>query len=104
MAEEYLRKEVHDIFAEKVGAENSRQNARLEKLEGAVLQINELALSVKELAINMDGALKQMATTNTRLQNLEGRAGENWRKFVGVALTAITTAVIGYFLGKLGIT
>ena len=101
---EYLLREVHDEFADKVSAENARQNARIDKLETTALQINELALSVKELAINMEGALKQLTLQNTRLETLEGRAGENWRKVVGTVITGVVGAVVGFLLAHAGIT
>lgn len=101
--DQYLKKEVHEIFAEKVDAENQRQNARIEKLESIVTQVNELTLSVKELAINMDGTLKQLALQSERLQTIEKRDGENWRKIVGTAITVVVSAVLGFVLAQLGL-
>lgn len=96
--EEYLKKEVHEEFVLRVENEMSHQNTRLDKLENMVVQINELSLSVKELAINMENAIEQIAKQNTRIEKIEGRAGENWQKVVGAIITGVVGALVGYFM------
>lgn len=96
--EDYLKKEVHEEFVRRVEAEADRQNARLDKLENMIVQINELSLSVKELAINMESAIEQIAKQNTRIEKIESRAGENWQRIVGTIITSVVGALVGYFM------
>ena len=54
MDERYVTESVHKEFAEKIEAENNRQNHRIENLENEIKQISELVTSVKVLAVNID--------------------------------------------------
>lgn len=55
----------------RVDDENKRQNHRLEKLEEAVEKANEIAVSVKSLAINMNNMVTEMTKQGERLEKLE---------------------------------
>ena len=56
--QEYLSVEVHREFAERIQAEETRQNKRLDKIEESIFQIGELTTSVKVLASNMENMAK----------------------------------------------
>lgn len=64
-------------------------------MEDNVRQIGALTTSVEKLASSMESMLKELEKQGKRLETLEGRDGEMWRKVVGY----IVTAVIGIFLG-----
>lgn len=55
----------------RVDDENNRQNKRLEKLEEAIEKANEIAMSVKELAINMNSMVEELSKQGKRLEKLE---------------------------------
>lgn len=83
-------------------AEETRQNRRLDKLEETVTKINDLALSVRELAVNvssMQGTLKAMTE---RLTDIEEEPGENWRKAVWLVVAAVIGAAVGAALRSVG--
>lgn len=75
--------------------ENDRQNHRLEILEEAIKQIASISTSIEKLALNMESMLKEQVSQGNRLEVLESRDGEMWRKMVGYILSA----VVGVFLG-----
>lgn len=92
----------HEEFCKRMEAENTRQNSRIRLLEEQTKTITDLAVSVKELAMSV----KQMAETQKeqgeKLEKLEGRDGEMWRKVVGYIVTAIVGIVIGFMFKQLG--
>lgn len=83
--------------------ENNRQNHRLAVLEKSVQQISNLAASTEKLATNMENMLKVQEQQGKRLEMLEGRDGEMWRKMTGYLITAIVGIVIGFLFQKIGL-
>lgn len=51
--------------------------------------------SVEKLAANMTSMVREQEKQGNRLEALEGRDGEMWRKAVGYVLSAIVGTVIG---------
>ena len=92
----------HEEFCKRIDAENNRQNQRLKLLEEQTKQVTEIALSVRELA----QSIKQMAETQKeqgkKLENLENRDGEMWRKVTGYIITTIIGIVIGFVFQQIG--
>ena len=82
--------------------ENDRQNHRLAVLEKSVQQISNLAASTEKLATNMENMLKVQEQQGKRLETLEGRDGEMWRKVTGYIVTAIIGIVIGFIFTQVG--
>lgn len=92
----------HEEFCKRIAAENNRQNQRIKLLEEQTKQVTEIALSVRELA----QSIKQMAETQKeqgeKLEKLESRDGEMWRKVTGYIITAIIGIVIGFVFQQIG--
>lgn len=92
----------HEEFAKRIDAENERQNQRLKLLEEQTKQVTDIAISVRELA----RSVKQMAETQKeqgeKLEKLESRDGEMWRKVTGYIITAIIGIVIGFVFQQIG--
>lgn len=101
MDDAITRKE-HEEFARRIDAENERQNKRLQLLEENVRQIGSLTASVEKLAVSMENMAKEQEKQGKRLETLEGRDGEMWRKVVGYIATAIIGIVIGYIFTHVG--
>ena len=101
MDDAITRKE-HEEFARRIDAENERQNKRLQLLEENVRQIGSLTASVEKLATSMENMAKEQEKQGKRLETLEGRDGEMWRKVVGYITTAVIGIVIGYIFTHLG--
>jgi hypothetical protein len=92
----------HEEFCKRIDAENNRQNQRIKLLEEQTKQITELTLSVRELALSV----KQMAETQKKqgekLEKLESRDGEMWRKVTGYIITTIIGIIIGFVFKQIG--
>ncbi|WP_350336465.1 hypothetical protein QMP28_04695 [[Clostridium] symbiosum] len=106
---DYISREEHNEFRRSMDAENkrledenNRQNHRLEILEETVKQVASISTSVEKLALNMENMLKEQVSQGKRLETLESRDGDMWRKAVGYAVTAIIGIVLGYIFKQLG--
>ena len=107
--EDMMTKPQHEEFANlmksetaRLADENKRQNKRLDSLENTVRQIGSLTASVQELASSMKSMLKEQEKQGRRLETLEGRDGEMWRKIISHIATTIVGIVVGYIFLKLG--
>ena len=109
MEGDYISREEHNEFRRSMDAENkrledenNRQNHRLEVLEETVKQVAFISTSVEKLALNMENMLKEQVSQGKRLETLESRDGDMWRKAVGYAVTAIIGIVLCYIFKQLG--
>lgn len=93
----------HEEFRKRIEEENNRQNKRIDTLEGNVRQIGTLATSVEKLAVNMESMLKEQEKQGRRLETLEKRDGEKWRKITETVITVIISGVVGFLLAHFGI-
>lgn len=92
----------HEEFRRRLEEENKRQDARIGILEDSVRQIGALATSVEKLAVSMQSMLKEQEKQGRRLEALEGRDGEKWRKVMAYIATAIVGVVLGYLFKQIG--
>ncbi len=92
----------HDEFAKRQDEENKRQNRRIDALEEMVREISSLTTSVAKLASSMESMLKEQERQGERLEALEGRDGEMWRKVTGYIITAVTGIVLGFIFTRIG--
>lgn len=99
---DYVSKAVHAEFAKRIDDENNRQNQRIKLLEENVQRIGDLAKSVERLATNMENMIKEQEKQGKRLETLENRDGEMWRKVVGLVLAAVIGGVITYLFTRIG--
>lgn len=99
---EPITREEHEEFKRRLEEANSRQNKRIELLEESVQQINDLTVSVRELATSMKSMVKEQERQGARLEQLEERDGEMWRKVIGYIATAVVGVVIGFLFKQIG--
>lgn len=92
----------HDEFARRQDEENKRQNKRLDALEVTVREIGSLTTSVAKLASSMESMLREQEKQGERLEALEGRDGEMWRKVTGYIATAVLGIVLGFIFTRIG--
>lgn len=92
----------HEEFRKRMEEENHRQNRRIELLEENVRQIGALTTSVEKLATSMSSMVKEQEKQGERLEALEGRDGEMWRKVVGYIATAVVGIVLGFIFTQVG--
>lgn len=93
----------HEEFKQRMEAEHKRQDKRLEILEESTERLNILNTSIEKLAVNMESMLKEQLQQGKRLEILENRDGEMWRKVVGYAVTAVIGIVLGFIATKMGL-
>lgn len=93
----------HEEFCKRMEEENHRQNKRLELLEENVRQIGALTTSVEKLATSMANMVKEQERQGERLQELEERDGEMWRKVVGYVITSVIGIMVGFLFTQIGI-
>ena len=93
----------HEEFRRRLEEENRRQDKRIELLEENTKRIETLNGTIGKLAANMEGMLKEQLRQGQRLELLESRDGELWRKVVSYALTAVVGAVVGFLCKQLGL-
>ena len=91
----------HEEFVRRIADQERRQDKRLELLEGTVREIGDLTLSVHTLAKSMESMVKEQEKQGKRLQALESRDGEKWRKLMGYIATALTSGAVTLLLSRL---
>lgn len=93
---------VHNEYAKRMEDEHKRQNNRITTLEDKVEDIGALTASVASLAQSVEQMAKAQEKQAKRLETLESRDGEMWRKVIGYAATFIVGAVLAYIFSKFG--
>ena len=92
----------HNEFVRRMEDEHHRIHHRIEVVEEKVEEINALTTSVASLSSSMEQMLKEQQKQGDRLDALEGRDGEMWRKAVGYVVSALISIIVGFALGKIG--
>ncbi len=99
---DYISRQEHEEFRrsmesenKRLEEENDRQNHRLNTLEETVKQIAAISTSVEKLALNMENMLKEQVNQGKRLETLESRDGEKWRKAVWCVISALIGIAVG---------
>lgn len=98
-------KEKTEIFI-KINENHGRIKAlenRMDKMEEQSQAINDLALSVKELAVNMNVMNEKQEDQNKRLSVLENKPARRWELVVELVITTLVGALIGFLLSRLGL-
>ena len=65
-------------------------------------KIGALTTSVEKLALSMESMAKEQERQGERMEVLEGRDGEMWRKVVGYIATAVIGIVLGFVFTQIG--
>ena len=100
----YLLRLEHDEFAKRMEEEHHRQNQRIKLMEENLNQIQSLTISVEKMAFSVESMAKELCNQGERLETLESRDGEMWRKVVGYAATTIVGIIVGYIFTQIGIS
>lgn len=97
-----LTRAEHMEFVKRMEDEHERQNKRISQLEKDVKENNKLLVSVDRLATSMEIMQTEQVNQGKRLEKLESRDGENWRKFVGYVICAVVGIVVGFIFRQIG--
>ncbi len=68
---------------------------RMEDQEEQAKILNDLVVSVKELALNMKNMISEQQTLNNRLSRLENEPAEKWRTTTKTIATAVISTAVG---------
>ena len=93
----------HEEFSRRIEDWERRQDKRLELLEENVREFGALTTSVEKLAQSVESMVKEQEKQGRRLDELEGRDGEMWRKVVGYIITAAVGILVGFLFRQIGI-
>ena len=85
----------HNEFVKRMEDEHKRMNHRLSNTE-------KLLAAVEKLALSMENMQKEQRNQGERLEKLEGRDGEMWRKVVGHVITATISIILGFIFAQIG--
>lgn len=100
--DEFIERREFEQYAQRMQDEHHRQNRRIELLEANTKQISALAASVEKLAMSIESMVKEQEQQGKRLEALESRDGEMWRKVTGYIITAVIGILIGYIFKQIG--
>lgn len=101
--DDYITRAEHEEFKLRMEQENHRQNRRIETLEENTQQITQLTVSVEKLAQSIELMVSEQKQQGKRLETLESRDGEMWRKVTGYVVTTIAGLVIGLIATQIGL-
>jgi hypothetical protein len=100
--DEMITRVEHEEFGRRIEERDKRQDKRIELLEESTKRLEALSISIEKLATNMEHMLKEQIQQGERLEALESRDGEMWRKLVSYALTAVVGIAIGFIFNQIG--
>lgn len=102
MEQEVIKRNEHEEFVKRMEDEHKRQNHRIDALEEAVRQYGALTISVEKMAVSMQQMLNEQKAQGERLEVLESRDGEMWRKALSYTVTVIIGIILGYVFKQIG--
>ena len=70
-------------------------NHRIDDLEEQQKQIQDLTLSVQELAMSVKSMVEVQKTHSEKINELESKPAQNWNTMQRTVLTAIVSAIAG---------
>ena len=100
--EDPITRAEYEEYQKRMEQEDHRQNRRIEQLEENTKQINALTISVEKLAQGIELMVGEQKQQGKRLETLENRDGEMWRKVTGYVVTAIIGIVLGWVATQVG--
>ena len=100
--DETISRAEHEEFCKRMEEAHKRQDKRIELLEENVREMGALTASVEKLALGIENMAKEQEKQGERLEALEGRDGEMWRRVVGYVLTAVISVVVGFVFSQIG--
>ena len=92
----------HEEFRRRLEEENKRQDKRIDLLEENVRQVSSLTVSVAKMAQSLEQMVTEQERQGERLEILERRDGEMWRKGMGYMITAVVGIIVGFIFNQIG--
>ncbi len=101
--DEVISLQTHKEFVKRMDDANEEQMQRIRALEEEVREIREIQASIKELTVTMKGMTEEQKKQGERLEVLEGRDGEMWRKAVSYVITTLISLLLGFVFAQAGL-
>lgn len=92
----------HEEFRHRMEDEHKRLGKRLSVVEEDVRELHAIAVSIKQLANNMENMWRELTKQGERLDAIERRDGETWRQLKYHVITAAVSMAIGFMAKSLG--
>lgn len=92
MAEDITRNEL-DAIVDRINAEDTRQNRRLDNLEQSIQQLQELTASVREMTVSLKNMTSAIDKQGERLDILEQQPSNRWNRLVDGLIGAIAALI-----------
>ena len=92
----------HEEFRRTMASEHKRISRRMDALEEETKQIRKLATSVERLAVSMESMSREQKEQSAKLEKLEERDGELWRKVTGYVITTVIGLILGFVFRHIG--
>lgn len=84
--------------------QRSKSNShRLDALERQTEAVNHLATSVAVMAEKVESTGEKVDGLCVDVQEIKQKPGKRWETIVTTVLTVIVSAVVGYFLARVGL-
>lgn len=84
--------------------QRSKSNShRLDALERQTEAVNHLATSVAVMAEKVESTGEKVDGLCVDVQEIKQKPGKRWEAIVTTVLTALVSAVVGYFLARIGL-
>ncbi len=93
MEEQFIGRPEFEQYAQKMEAEDHRQNERLREMDGKIEKINDLTLAVTQLAEQMKQMVAEQKTMSDRLKAIEDEPKETIKTVRAAVLSAIGGAI-----------
>lgn len=100
--DEYISREEHNEFAKRMEDEHTRQNKRITLLEEKTEENNKLLLAIERLTSSIKNMQEELKNQGDRLNILESRDGEMWRKVMSHVITTAIGILVGLIFTKIG--
>ena len=89
MSDEYVSRNEHEEFVKRLDDNAKQLSDRIDRIERQNNQITDLLVLVNKLASSMEHMMKEQDEQGKRLEKLESKDGEMWRKFLGYVISGI---------------
>ena len=90
---DYIGRGEHEEFVKRMEEEHKRQNKRITAVEIALEHQNELTLSIKKMAINMEHMLEEQKRQGEEIKELKEAPVKSWNTVKTAILSAIGGAI-----------
>ena len=101
--ENYVTRLEFEEYKKRLEDKKNGWDADLTEVKTEVKELRELTNAVSKLAQNMENMMKEQERTSGRLDAIERRDGEMWRKLIGYVLTALASAVMTFIFTRIRI-